>query len=208
MSRHLRGEEGKEISPPPTHSLCLYHVAHGLVECVDLVRLKVADDGSDVVEYLFYKRHHFLGLDLSEAKEKMIKKERKKTDRIYPVWTSLPSLPYTPISPCPHLDKMPAALLSDLDEGVTGHVLNPVVRFLEGTEEREEEEEEQTQTTECARRKTDHTYTKQRLHLLTMHEFKQLVHNCLQKLPVSPEKERPNQRKNTGENIARLLISF
>lgn len=81
MSRHLRGEEGKKIGPPPTHSLCLYHVAYSLVERVDLVRLKVADDGSDVVEYLFYKRHHFLGLDLPEGKK--LKKKQGKTERMY-----------------------------------------------------------------------------------------------------------------------------
>lgn len=118
---------------------------------------------------------------------------------------SLPS--HIPLSPCPHLDEMPAALLGNLDKGVTGHVLNSVMRFLEGREEREEKEEEQThkkKTTTDAKRKTTHTYTKQWLHLVTMHEFKQLVHNCLQKLPVSPEKKTPNQKKKTKmvKNIA------
>lgn len=49
-----------------THCLCLDHVSHSLVERVHLVRLEVADDGSDVVENLFYEWHHFLRLDLPE----------------------------------------------------------------------------------------------------------------------------------------------
>ena len=61
------------LNPPPTspfhthtHHLCLNHVADGLVEGVDLVRLEVADDGSDVVEDLFDERHHLQLLDLHE----------------------------------------------------------------------------------------------------------------------------------------------
>ena len=63
-------------------------------------------------------------------------------------------------------------------------------------------------TAEHAKRKTAHTYTKQRLHLVTMHEFKQLVHNCLQKLPVSPEKKAPTQKKKGEKHRKRLPISF
>ena len=56
--------------------------------CTDLLRLKVTDDGVDVVENLVDEGHHLSHL---------------------------------------HLDKMAPALLGDLDEGVTGHVLNTIV---------------------------------------------------------------------------------
>ena len=49
-----------------THHLCLNHVADGLVEGVDLVRLEIADDGSDVVEDLLDERHHLQLLNLHE----------------------------------------------------------------------------------------------------------------------------------------------
>ena len=49
-------------------------------------------------------------------------------------------------------DKLPLALVADLQEGLTGHVLDT------------------------------------RVHLV--HELEQLVHHCLQKLPVIPQKPR------------------
>ena len=41
-----------------TYNLCLDHVANSLVESMNMMRLKVTNNGTDVVQYFFNERHH------------------------------------------------------------------------------------------------------------------------------------------------------
>ena len=47
-----------------TYHLGLDHVSHGLIESVHLLRLKVTDDGADVVEDLLDEGHDLKRLNL------------------------------------------------------------------------------------------------------------------------------------------------
>ena len=54
-----------------TYCLSWYHVSNSFIECVYLMRFKITYNGSDVVQYLFNKWHHFLRLNLIEEDYQM-----------------------------------------------------------------------------------------------------------------------------------------
>lgn len=74
---------------PPTHHLCLYHIADCLVKGVHLLWLKVHDDGTDVVQYLFNEWHYLQGLYLRGSKSVMIIKIINQQQQSYSYWVKI-----------------------------------------------------------------------------------------------------------------------
>ena len=93
-----------------THRLGCYHVADSFVERVHLMWLQITDNGANVVQYLLNEGHHFLWLDLTREKRLVntISDRERASSNLY---------------------KMSAALLCNLDESVTRHILNTIVCF-------------------------------------------------------------------------------
>lgn len=111
--------------------LCRDHVADSFIECVDLYQVSLINHGQGEGICIYLLRHE-IGCDAVNRFENFIN-ERSKFALLL-------------------LDKVALALLRNLDERVTGHVLYTLVGF--------------------------------------MHEFKELVDNGLQKLPMGLQEPR------------------